>query len=103
MTFNLTVKVKGATIDITGYQFAFIANKSLDQKLAPPVYIPWTQAAPAPNGNTVLSIPGSLTGTLDPGSYFFNLDMQDLIGTVTTIMAGTWPITPVPGLMSGAA
>lgn len=102
MSFKLVIKVNGNPIDITGYSFAFIANRTQDKTVAPPVSINWTQLSPAPNGATAFTVSDDLTSTLDPGSYFYNLDMQDLIGTVTTIMAGTWPITPVPGLMSGA-
>ena len=100
--WTLVINVNGSPIDITGYQFAFIASKELNRKIAPPVLINWTQAVPAPDGMTQFVIPSGLTSTLDPGSYFFNITMQDLVGSIKTIMAGTWPISPVPGLMSGA-
>jgi hypothetical protein len=100
MTFNVIVNQNGSPIDITGYAFSFIANKDLSGKLQPPVNISWIQTALSPNGETTFEVPGSLTGTLEPGSYYFNLDMADPVGNITTIMAGTWPITAVPGMMS---
>jgi hypothetical protein len=100
MTFNVIVNQNGLPIDITGYSFSFIAGKDLSGKLQAPVRIGWIQNAPAANGQTSFSVPNSLTSTLDPGSYYYNLDMADLMGNVTTIMAGTWPITAVPGVMT---
>jgi hypothetical protein len=89
-------------MDLTGMTLAFIANRSMDQKITPPVYIQWTNHTDPPNGITDMEIPDSLTATLDPGDYYFNVTGQDSTGTVKTYLAGTWPITPVPGLISGA-
>jgi len=100
--WTLVINVHGSPLDITGYQFAFIASRNLSKKLAPELLIQWTEYGPAGDGKTQFQIPGSLTGSLDPGAYYFNVTMQDLVGGIKTIMAGTWPVTPVPGLMSGA-
>jgi hypothetical protein len=106
-TMNVTLKFtqyNGAQpINLTGMTLAFIANQEMDQKLAPPVYIQWTKHTDPVNGVSLLTVPSSLTGTLTPGSYYFNITGQDQYGNVLTYAAGTWPITPVPGLISGAA
>jgi hypothetical protein len=98
-TFKLVVNQNGNPIDITGFMFTFIANKNLDGKIAPPVVLSWTQNVPAPDGTTSFVISSAVTSVLEPGAYYFNLDMTDLVGNITTIMAGTWPITPVPGMV----
>lgn len=89
-------------LDLTGAICAFIANKEMDQKTNPPVYVEWDTHTDPLNGLTSFDIPDSLTATLSPGSYYFNITMRDAAGDVKTYAAGTWPITPVPGLISGA-
>lgn len=104
MIVNLKFTMFGGTqpLNLTGTTIAFIANQSLDQKTAPPVYIEWNTHIDPLNGLSELEVPDSLTGTLTPGDYFFNITLMDSVGVVRTYAAGTWPITPVPGLMSGA-
>jgi hypothetical protein len=106
-SLNVTLKFTqfgGAQpVNLTGMTLAFIANRSLDQKMAPPVFIQWTNHTDPVNGISQLTVPDSLTGTLDPGSYYFNIKGLDQYGNVLTYAAGTWPITPVPGLITGAA
>jgi hypothetical protein len=101
--FVFTAYGKTQPIDLTGMTLAFIANQAMDQKTAPPIYIEWDEHTNAPGGITDVTIPDSLTATLTPGDYYFNVTGQDSAGNVKTYMAGTWPITPVPGLISGAA
>lgn len=90
--------------DLTGYQFAFIANQDLSGKIMPPVYVTWTykpyQDQDGCAHDIYFTIPGSVTARLEPGSYYFNIDLMypGLENYVTTILAGTWPILPVPGL-----
>lgn len=105
MRLRFTFTMFGGTqpLDLTGMTLAFIANQALDQKTVPPIYVPWTNHADPINGITDVVIPDSLTSTLTPGDYYFNITGQDGNGNVKTYMAGTWPITPVPGLVSGAA
>jgi hypothetical protein len=104
MTVNLTFTQYGGTqpINLTGVTLAFIANKDLSGKTKPPVYITWTNHSDPVNGKSVLQILSGLTSTLEPGDYFFNVTALDPFGNVQTYAAGTWPITPVPGLISGA-
>ena len=105
MTIRLHLTRFGGTqvIDITDRTFAFIANRSLDQKTAPPVYIQWDEHTNPTNGDTEFTIPSALTATLIPGSYYWNITASDPSGNVQTYGAGTWPITPVPGLINGSA
>lgn len=89
-------------LNLTGTTIAFIANQALDGKTTPQVYVEWDEHTDPINGLSLLQVLGSLTGTLAPGDYFFNITLQDSTGVVRTYAAGTWPITPVPGLISGA-
>lgn len=89
-------------VDLTGMTLAFIANQAMDQKTMPPVYVEWDEHTNAAAGITDIVIPDSLTATLTPGDYYVNVTGQDQYGNVKTYLAGTWSITPVPGLFSGA-
>lgn len=89
-------------LDLTGTTLAFIANQALDQKTTPPVYIEWIENESPLSGVTVLEVPDSVTANLTPGDYYFNITLRDADGIVQTYAAGTWPIIPVPGLISGA-
>ena len=106
---SMTVKLKltrygGTTpIDITDFVFAFIANRSLDGKTLPPVYIEWRLHTDPQNGATEFLIPDYLTASLTPGNYAWNVTARDPSGNVETYAAGTWPIVPVPGLMGGGS
>jgi hypothetical protein len=90
-------------LDLTGVILAFIANQSLDGKTPPPVNIQWANHTNPTGGQSVLEIPGSLTGTLNAGDYYFNITALNPDGTITTYAAGTWPITLTPGTISGSA
>lgn len=105
MTVRLNLTRFGGTqpIDITGSVFAFIANRRLDGKTAPPVYIEWSLHTNPQQGRTQFLIPDSLTRTLDPGDYFWNVTARDSLGNVDTYGAGTWPIVQVPGLMGSGS
>lgn len=50
---------------------------------------------------TYLIVPSWLTAGLEPGAYYFNINIRypDRRNYIRTILAGTWPILPVPGLM----
>jgi len=100
VVMNLTRYGGTQPVDITGFVFAFIANKNLDGKIAPPVYIQWNNHVDPQNGKTQFTIPDSLTRTLSPGDYFWNVTAQDPSGNVQTYAAGTWPIIPVPGFIA---
>jgi hypothetical protein len=102
MTVNLNLTRYGGTqpVDITGFVFAFIANKDMDGKTLPPVYIEWNMHTDPENGATQFLIPDSLTRTLIPGTYFWNVTTRDPSGNVETYAAGTWSIVPVPGFIS---
>jgi hypothetical protein len=104
MTVNLTFTQYGGTqaINLSGVTLAFIANKDISGKTQPPVYIQWTNHSDPVNGKSQLLVPSSLTSTLEPGDYYFNITALDELGNVQTYAAGTWPITPVPGLITGA-
>lgn len=106
-TLNVTLKFTqygGAQpINLTGVTLAFIANRQMDQKSAPEVFVEWSSHTDPVNGVTQLQVLDSVTSGLDPGSYYFNITGRDLYNNVLTYAAGTWPITAVPGLISGAA
>jgi hypothetical protein len=104
MTILLNLTRFGGTqpIDITGSTFAFIANRELDQKTAPQVYIEWSTHVDAQNGKTKFTVSDAVTTGLDPGPYYWNITARNAAGEVKTYGAGTWPITPVPGTISAA-
>jgi len=105
MTVNINMTRFAGTqvIDITNFVFAFIANKSMDGKTAPPVYIQWNTHTDPQNGKTQFIIPDYLTRNLSPGNYSWNITARDPSGNVETYAAGTWPIVQVPGLMSNGS
>jgi hypothetical protein len=103
VTLKFTQYGGAQPINLTGITLAFIANREMDQKTVPPVYVQWSNHTDPVNGVSQLVVPASLTSTLEPDSYYFNITGQDQYGNVLTYAAGTWPITPVPGLISGAA
>jgi hypothetical protein len=114
----------GKPINIAGNEFAFIANRDLSGKIRPPVFIRWWEETSFAPGfavyETSFTVPGELTATLEPGGYYFNVVMRvpgyipTLFPTpqqeeavcwsrsITTVMAGTWAITAVPGMLFGS-
>jgi hypothetical protein len=102
MTVNLNLTQFGGRqpVDLTGVTLAFIASKYLDNRYNPPVNIQWNQHVNPTGGQSSFEIPASLTATLDPGDYYFNLTALNPDGSVVTYVSGTWPITPVPGLVT---
>lgn len=105
MHVKLVMTIFGGTapLDLTGMTLAFIANQKLDGKTAPSVFVQWSLHTNPAGGLTEFDIPDSLTSTLVPGSYYINITGRNPTGDVQTFVAGTWAITPVPGLISGAA
>jgi hypothetical protein len=102
MTINLKLTRFSGTqpIDITDSVFAFIANRDMDQKSTPQVYVEWNTHTDPQNGKTTFTVPDTVTRTLDPGPYYWNITARSVSGDVKTYGAGTWPITPVPGMLS---
>lgn len=105
MTVNLNFTQFGGrqALDLTGVILAFIASKYLDGKSPPPVNVQWANHTNPAGGQTVLEISGGLTSGLESGDYYFNITALNPDGTVATYAAGTWPITPTPGSISGSA
>lgn len=114
-----------------GAEFAFIVNRDLTGKISPAIFIRWPyeEAPPEPFDSvyvnydeeaaddcidcegecaralyTYLLIPSGATASLDPGAYYFNVNLFNPYrqNYTKTILAGTWPILPVPGLMSAS-
>jgi hypothetical protein len=105
LELHLVFTMYGGTqfLNLTGMTLAFIANQQMDQKTLPAVYVEWSNHTDPLNGISDATVSDAITATLTPGDYFFNITGRDSAGSVKTYVAGTWPVTPVPGLISGAA
>lgn len=87
---KLNITSDGVPLDITGYSY-WLTLKS-DIKANDDVAELQVQISPtvenAPNGIIYIKASSTLTSTLSPGSYFYDIQQVNLAGEVQTLMMG---------------
>lgn len=94
--FQFTIDEDGADLDITGHTFLMTVNVDVDPTDPPVTPDEWqlTASLVAPNTDGKFKFqPSAPNMDLEPGVFFYDIQMTDPGGEITTVIAGTLTIT----------
>ena len=89
ISWDLTIKKDGVALNITGYKF-YLTCKTLKADADPGLFqITVTSHTDAVNGRTLVEVPAATTDGISEGLKYYDLQMKDGSGKITTVMIGT--------------
>jgi|SRR6056300_47915 len=89
-TLKLNITSNGSALDITGYTFWMTLKSDIDMADPGDLQVTATQADPtdAAAGIIYITAPRTDTGSLEPGTYNYDVQQVDSLGNVQTLLIG---------------
>jgi hypothetical protein len=94
LSTGMTITINGAPVDITGHELQFTAKPSYDTADDDPatVKVDWYETATPTQGKTTLVVDASITTTMQPVAYPYQIRMVSPSGVVSGLIKGTLTI-----------
>lgn len=87
---KLTFRQDGVNMDLTGYN---VRAQIRQTKTSPAVTVSFTGlVVDAPNGVFMISLPASVSSSINPGNYFYDVEIYG--ASITRVLEGKVTITP---------
>jgi len=98
ITRTLTIRKAGVLFPLTGCTFAFaLARKASRRNNEPQIFqTTWVFDPTLPLGVTVFALSDTLTESLLPRDYAYDIKIKDATGAVKTLLTGGIRVLPTP-------